>query len=178
MDIHGTGVAKVVKAPNLVQQLVSGIYPVGRGGQIEQQLHLLGRNIHLLLVDQQFKGIHINDQLVEKQLPLLLLSGHTGSTAKHCFDPCQNLLHFEGFCDVIVSTQLQTVDLVIGFALGGEHDHRCLAFAADRSANTPAIHDRHHHIQQNQIRLDGAEFAQTLTAVVGHGNGIAFLFQI
>ncbi|MBR0320789.1 MAG: YidC/Oxa1 family insertase periplasmic-domain containing protein, partial [Bacteroidales bacterium] len=46
--------------------------------------------------------------------------------------------------------------------------------SSDGLAYTPTVHHRHHHIQQNQIRLDGAEFAQTLTAVVGHGNGIAF----
>ena len=51
MDVHGAGVAEIVEAPDLVQQLIAGVDPVGRGGQIEQQLHLLGGRIHLFAVD-------------------------------------------------------------------------------------------------------------------------------
>ena len=50
MHVHGTAVAEVVKAPDLVQQLITGIDPVGRGSQVVQQLHLLGRGIDLLAV--------------------------------------------------------------------------------------------------------------------------------
>ena len=38
MDVNGSGVAEVVKAPDLVQQLVSGEHSVGEGCQMEQQL--------------------------------------------------------------------------------------------------------------------------------------------
>ena len=83
MDIHGTAVAEVVKAPDLVQQLIAGVYPVGRGCQIEQQFHFLGGRVDFLAVHGQFKSIHVDDHFVKGQPAGLLFRGDTGGAAQN-----------------------------------------------------------------------------------------------
>ena len=178
MDIHRPAVAKVVKAPDLVQQLIAGVDPVGGGGEIVEQLHLLGRCVDLLAVHDQLEGIHIDGQLVEHQLPGLLLRSDAGSPSQHRLDPGQNLLHFKGFGDVVIGAGFQAVDLVVGLALGGEHDDGGLGLSPDSLAHSPAVHDGHHHIQQHQVGLDGPELGKALSAVGSHRHGVALLFQI
>ena len=51
MDVDRPGVAVVLKAPDLVQQLVAGVNPVGVGSEVEEQLQLFGRGIDDLAVD-------------------------------------------------------------------------------------------------------------------------------
>ena len=46
MDINRTGIAVILKAPHLVQQLVAGVDTVGVARQTGQQLQLLGRSLH------------------------------------------------------------------------------------------------------------------------------------
>ena len=178
MDVHRPAVAEIVKAPHFVQQLVAGIDPVGRGGQVVQQLHLLGGRVDFLAVHDQLEGIHIDNQLVEYQSASLFFGGDSGCPAEHRLNPSQYLLHFKGLGNIVVGTGFQATDLVVGFPLGGEHDDGHLGFRPDGLADAPAVHHRHHHIQQHQVGLDGPEFGQSLTAVVGYGYGVAFLFQI
>ena len=178
MDIHRAGVTEVIEAPDLVQQLIAGIDPVGGGGQVVEQLHLLGGRVHLFAVDGELEGIHVNDQLVENQTAGLFLGSGSGAAAQHRLDAGQDLLHFEGLGDVVIGAVFETGYLVIGLALGGEHDDGSLALSPDSPADRPAIHDRHHHVQQHQVRLNGPELGQPLAAVCGDGHGVALFFQI
>ena len=178
MNIHRPGIAEIIKAPDLVQQLIAGVHPIGGGGQIVQQLHLLGGRVHLFAVYGQFKGIHIDDQLVKHQASGFLFRGGAGAAAQHGLNPGQHLFHFKGLGDVVIGAVLQAGNLIVGFTLGGEHDDGGLAFGPDGPADRPAVHDRHHHIQQHQVRLDGPVFRKALSSVTGNGNGIALFFQI
>ena len=108
----------------------------------------------------------------------LLFRGGSTAAAQHCLDTSQHFLHFKGLGDIIIRAGPQAADLVVGLALGGEHDDGGLALSPDGLTYCPAIHHRHHDIQQHQIRANGMELAQTGTAVKSHGDGIAFLFQI
>ncbi|CAN3975112.1 Plasmid mobilization relaxosome protein MobC, partial [Dysosmobacter welbionis] len=67
VDIHCPAVAEVVKAPHLIQQLVPGVHPVGGGGQMIQQLQLLGGRVDFLPIHDQLVGVQVNHQLVERQ---------------------------------------------------------------------------------------------------------------
>ena len=51
MNVHRTGVTKIVKAPNLVKKLVAGKYSVVVGGKEIQQLQLLGRYVNRLTAE-------------------------------------------------------------------------------------------------------------------------------
>ena len=87
MYVHRAGIAEVVEAPDLVQKLVAGEYPVGEAGQVVQQFQFFGRRVHLLPVYDQFVGIQIDDQLVVGQLaPLSGLVAAVGA-AQHRVDP-------------------------------------------------------------------------------------------
>ena len=178
MDVHGAGVAEIVEAPHLIQQLVAGVDPVGRGGQVVKQLHLLGGRIHLLAVHGQLKGVHVDDELVEHKPPRLLLRGHAGGAPQNRFNPGKHLLHFKGLGDIVVGAGFQAHDLGLGVALGGEHDDGGLCLGTDGLAHRPAVHHGHHHVQQHQVGLDGPEFGKTLPAVRRHGDGVALLLQI
>ena len=147
-------------------------------GQIVQQLHLLGGCVNFLAVHGQLKGIHVDNQLVKDQTAGLLFCSDTTAAAQNRFDSGQNFLHFKGFGNVIVGAGFETRHLVVGFSLGSEHDDGSLRLGPDGLAHRPAVHHRHHHIQQYQIGLDGPELAQTLTAIGGNGNGVALLFQV
>ena len=64
MYVYGTAVAEVVKAPYLVQQLVAGKDLVGVGGEVVEQLELLGRGVDLLAVYDQLVVRQVDRQLV------------------------------------------------------------------------------------------------------------------
>ena len=178
MNVHGAGVAEVVEAPYLVQQLVAGVDPVGRGSEVIKQLHLLGGRIHLLAVYGQLESVHVDDKLIEHKPTRLLLRGHAGGAPQHCLDAGKHFLHFKRLGDIVVSAGFQAHDLGIGVALGGEHDDGGLRLGADGLAHRPAVHHGHHHVQQHQIGLDGPEFGKALPAVRRHGDGVALLLQI
>ena len=42
VDVHGTGVADILVAPDVVEKLLSGKHLIGRGSQKIQKLQLLG----------------------------------------------------------------------------------------------------------------------------------------
>ena len=65
MDVDGAAVTEIVEAPDLVQQLVAGIYPVWRGGQVVKKLHLLGGSFYFFAVHRQLETVHVDLQLVE-----------------------------------------------------------------------------------------------------------------
>ena len=178
MHVHRPGVAEVVEAPHLVQQLVAGEHPVGGGGQVVEQLQLLGGRIHPLAVHQQLVGVQVDHQLVEGEL---LLPGAVlvpAEAAEHRVDAGQHLLHLEGLDDVVVGAPLQAGHLVLGLSLGGEHDHRGLVALPDLLEHRPAVHHRQHDVQQHQVGVEGAEQLHALAAVVGYHRLEALLLQI
>ena len=65
--VHRPGIAEIVKAPHLVQQLVAGVDPVGRGAN-GTAAPAPWRRVHLLPVHDQLVGVQVDDELVEGQL--------------------------------------------------------------------------------------------------------------
>ena len=176
MDVHGAGVAEVVKAPHLVQQLVAGVYPVGGGGQVIQQLQLLGRRVDLLAVYQQLVAVQVDDQLVEHQA-LFRVIGDLAA-AEHRVDAGHELLHLEGLHQIVVRAHFQAGDPVVDLAFGGEHDDGGLGLFPDVGAHGPAVHHRQHDIQQHHVRGLLVEFLHGLAAVIGASDLEALFFQV
>ena len=179
MHVDGAAVAKIVKPPDLVEQLISRIDPVGRGCQMVQKLHLLGRRLDALAVDHQLERIQVNDQLVEDQTARLFLAVFSFSgAAQDRLNAREHLLHLEGLGDIVVRALLEPRDLVDGLALCREHDDGRLAVLPDGAQHAPAVQNRQHQVQQHQIGLKPSVKLHALSAVVGDVDGIAFLFQI
>ena len=178
MDVHGAGVAEVVKAPHLIQQLVAGKHAVGGRRQMVEQLQLLGGRVHPLAVHQQLVGVQVDDQLVKGELlppvPLLLRA----EAAEHGVNAGQHLLHLKGLDDVVVRAPLQAVDLVLRLPLGGEHDNRGLVALPDLLEHGPAVHHGQHNVQQHQVGVEGAEQLHALPAVRRHGSLVSLFLQV
>ena len=70
MDIHRAGVADIVVAPDLVQELLAGKDTAGRGGQEIEELQLLGRHVEPVsvvgdrVIGQVDGQVRIGDDLV------------------------------------------------------------------------------------------------------------------
>ena len=71
--------------------------------------------------------------------------------------PSQNGLHTgdqdlgaEGLGNVFIHAQLKALQLVLLIPSGSEHDDRYPGIAPDLPAHLPAVHLRHHHIQDHQ----------------------------
>ena len=162
MHVHGAAVAEVIKAPHLVEQLVAGVDAVGRRREVVQQLHLLGRRVDLLAVDDQLVGVEVDDELVERELLALGLAVVAGA-AQHGVHAREQLLDLEWLDDVVIRAHLQAGDLVLGLALGGEHDDGHFHGLAQLAADLPAVHDGQHDVEQHEVGLD----------LLGHLDGLA-----
>ena len=167
MHVHGAAVAEVVKAPHLVEQLVAGVDAVGRRRKVVQKLHLLGRRVDLLAVDDQLIGVEVDDELVEGELLALGLAVVAGA-AQHGVHARKQLLDLEGLDDVVVRAHLQAGDLVLGLTLGGEHDDGHFHGLAQLAADLPAVHHGQHDIEQHKVGLD----------LLGHLDGLAAVGRV
>ena len=114
-----------------------------------QQLHLFRRRIDLDAVHHQLVGIEIYYQLVEGQL---LLRGAVVVAAAHDgVDAGDKLLDVKGFGHVIVGTHVKTGYLIRGLSLSGEHDDRHGGLCPYITADLPAVLDRKHNVQQDNV---------------------------
>ena len=80
----------------------------------------------------------------------------------------KQLLDLEGLDDVVVRAHLQTGDLVLGLALGGEHDDGHFHGLAQLAADLPAVHHGQHDIEQHKVGLD----------LLGHLDGLAAVGRV
>ena len=177
MHVDGAAVAEIVEAPDLVEQLVAGIDAVRRGGEVIEKLHLLGRRVDLLAVDDELVGIEIDDELVIGEL-LALLGDLLARAAEHRVHAREQLLDLKGLDDIVIRAHLEAGDLVLGLALGREHDDRDLAVFADGLADLPAIHDGQHDIEHDEIGVLGLRQMQARSPVVRDEHLEAVLLQI
>src|SRR5436309_3223937 len=79
--------------------------------------------------------------------------------------PCYEFARAEGFCDIVVTADLQaqyTIDLVV---TGGEKQDRNVRGLSDFAAHIQAVEFRHADIQNDQIRPVGGEAGQRFLAV-------------
>ena len=144
-----------------------------------EKLHFLGGRLYALAVYDELIGIQIDHELIKYQ-PLFrrvrrglrLAAAHDGVDARH------QLLDLERLCDVIVRSHFKSRDLVERFPLRGQHDDRHIGALPDLGADDPAVHDRQHDVEQNEIRLQLLRAADALSAVGGEEHVKPVLFQI
>ena len=67
-------------------------------------------------------------------------------------NPRQKLFHIKGLGDIVISTEIKTVDLVSGLPFCRKHNDRYGRLLAEIPADLPAVFSRKHNIQQNHIR--------------------------
>ena len=154
MDIYGAGVANVLVSPNLIQQLFSGKYVIGRGSQKIQELQFLWRHIHIFthvhhgIIGEVDGKVGIFHTLIIRIFGSCI---HRLVAAQYRLGASYKLLGVEGLFNIIISAQLQSQYLVENFTLGGEHDNGNGIFCPYLTAYLITIHSRKHNIQQYQI---------------------------
>src|SRR4030067_2605113 len=87
----------------------------------------------------------------------------------------EQLLGAEGFGDVVTHLgDMQPHHLVDGLGLGGDHNDRDLAqlfVGLDPLIDLPAVHVRHHQVEQDQVGAFAAYRLQTFYPAVGAHHG-------
>ena len=145
--------------------------------QAGQQFQLLGRGLDDFALDFQLVAVHIEVQVVEvvDALVFFLLDG---GAAQHGLDAGRDLFCVKGLDDIVISAQFQAQHLVIRLAFGGQHDDGGVVLGTDFTADLPAVHHRHHDVQQHQIGVQLVELSQGGRAVMDHRYVVAFLDQV
>ena len=101
-----------------------------------------------------------------------------GGAAQHGLDAGGDFLGVKGLDDVVVGAQLQTQHLIVGLALGCQHDNGGVVLGADLAADFPSVHYRHHNVQQDQVGMQFVKVGQGCFAVMGHRDRVALLDQV
>ena len=143
-----------------------------------KEFHLLGRRFDALAVNDEFKRVKIDDQLVEDQASGLRLVVLTARAAQNSLNSRQQFLHFKGLGEIVIRALLESLHLVVCFALCCEHDHRGLAVLPDGAQDVPAVHHGQHDIEQHQIGPKLPEQVNALSAIGGDPGVVALFFKI
>ena len=147
MGINGPGIAKVIIVPHIVQNLFSGKSQALVFHKIRKKLKFLEAQfyfptVHFHLMGRLVKGEDAcGDHAVRRD--------RVGSP-KDCFHPGHQNLGAEGFGNILVYAQLKAQKLVLLVASGRQHNDRHFGMLPDLPADLPAIHFRHHHIQNDE----------------------------
>ena len=182
MNIQGARVADPFIPPHLIQQiapfdhravcLLQGhqqiVFPLGEGNRRA----LAGYGI-TTLVDFDAADMHNRPAGLGRAL-----LGLEGDSPQIGADASQQFPEAEGFDDIIVGSQLQPQHPIQLLAPGRQHQNRHSALPPNFPADLPALHLRHHHIQQQQVGCFALGQGQGLCSVVGSQNAIALFFQL
>ena len=98
---------------------------------------------------------------------------------QHGLDTRLQLLGAEWLDDVIVGAHLQAAHDVALLPYGCHEDNRHVIHFAQALAGRPAVHVRHHDVQQNQVRLPRIRLAQPFHAIARdlHEKALALQLQ-
>src|SRR5271157_1362852 len=138
MDVQGSVVAVKIVTPDILDQLLTGKGTAWVTGQLEQQLEFLERKGEALAVDHHFKGFAVHGQFPD----LDRLRGDDPIAFQQGVNARHQFQGLEGLDQIVVG----------GFEL---------------LAQLPAVHVRHHHINNCQIYFNLIEFCQGIHAIRG-----------
>ena len=153
MHVHRAALAHIIRAPHIIEQLVSGKGHAGMGQKQPQQFKLLEGQDHPLPCRSDSMTVQIHRHLTVRQL--VGLPGRSAAP-QHRLDTGDHFHHAEGLHQIVVGSHVQTLDLVILHPLGGGHDDRDIPgfrHLAQEPQQRHAVLAGQHHIQQHQFRL-------------------------
>ena len=100
--------------------------------------------------------------IIDLKLPILIhgflraRSLHQRQPALGHPEPGQKFFHRKRFCQVIIRSRVQRVDLIRILAPGADHDDRDIGPAPDPADHLDAVQIREPQIQKNNIRIMGS----------------------
>ena len=174
MHVNRSGITVIIKAPNLIQQLIPRVNPVRVACQVINKLKLLRRRVYFNAVYLKLIICKVYAQLIIPYLVYLRAFIAVVGSSQHRFDSCNYLFCVKRLAYIIIGAKLQPQYFIKGFALCRKHYYRRFARFANFTANLPAVKLWQHYIQQNKVwRIFGCIFNRLL-AVTGHAPDIRY----
>ena len=153
MHVHSALFHIDVAAPYLVEQLAAGVGALLVSHE-ELQQAVFGRpHLRRLAVDGHAVADRVQDQAVDFDRRFAI--GRAGA-AQHGFEARHQFPWGKRLGDVVIGAHFQALDLVVLFALGGEHDDRDIPgqlVTLETAGQFDARGAGQHPVEQDQVRL-------------------------
>ena len=176
MDVHRPDVAAVLVGPDGVQQRLPGVDPAGVAHQEFHHIKLLGGEHDQLLSLVGVPGIQVQGDVACRQAVAGLLFLRGACPAQERPDPGLQLQDIEGLGQVVIGAVVEADELVHVLHLGGEEDDGHIGKLPDLAAGGEPVHNGHHHVQNDQVRLLFLGHLHSLLAVGAGDHIVAFAF--
>ena len=181
MHVHGAVLPGVGIAPDLVEQLLPAVHPLGVLHEQLQQVELPGGELHRDPFLPGAPGGAVDGESPQgefSRLFLLLLPPGGRGPAEQGLHPGLDLQNVEGLGDIVVRPVLKAQELVRVLPPGGEHDDGHGGKGTDLHAGLQAVQLRHHQVQNNEVILRGPGHVHRLAAVVAHVHLVSLVLQV
>ena len=115
-------------------------------------------------------GVVVQLEVIHPQHRAVVLGG--GGAPQDRTDPGHHFVEREGLGDVVVTSDGQTDDLVLGVITGREEqDGEVPSGGAELAGDGEPVHIRQHHVHHGQVGLFGLGGGQGITAI-GSGDHV------
>src|SRR5215469_10278054 len=177
VNIHGSRERILVVAPDVLEQDLARKRRAAILYEVAQEAKLAGGKRHGRTVakDGRTTKIYLDrPELLESRR----FRRRAGTTAEQSFDARQQLQHFEGLGEVIISADLQSQHLVHQLAARRQHDdgHSQGGFA-DVTADVKAVLAGQHHVENDEVIRSAERSLKTFSTVRGAIRHIALAPQ-
>ena len=152
MHIHRAALTHIVRAPDVVEQLIPGERHTGMGQKQPQQLKFLICQAHPFTGRRNDVAVGIQRHIAVGKAPAL---PRRRTAAQHRLDAGDHLHHAKGLNKIVVRPQIKALDLVVFHSPGCGHDNGNIAGTrrlAQKAQQRNAVLSGQHHIQQHQLR--------------------------
>ena len=178
MYIYGAHVARVLIAPDNVQQVLSAVHLVRIEDEKLEHIELLRSQIDLAVSDEDSSALAVDPQVFHLyDFCFLFFWLLAGRTAHDGLDACFYFQNVERLCDVIICAVFQSQDFVHVLALCGQHDDRNVGKFTDLLADGQSVQLWQHQIQKDHIVFFFFCHGECFLAVVCAVNLHAVLLQ-
>ena len=151
VHVHGALLDVDVAAPDPVDELAAGEHALGMAHEEVQQAELGRPGAYGLAPGGDTVARGVQPQAAD--LDRVVVAGRRGPL-QHRPDPRRQLLHGEGFDDVVVGAGVEPAQTVALLALRGKHDHRdvpCGIAPAELAYEVEAAHAGQHPVEQDEV---------------------------
>ena len=178
MNVNGTGISEVIKAPDLVKKLISRKYAVVVRSKEIEKLQLLGGHVNGLALELQLIFLMAYLDVIKLDNLVVVLIGMRLVAAKNRLNASAELLHIEGLDHKVVRSQLKPEDLIKDLSLCSYHNNGLRGHLSYLAANLPTVLFGKHNIEKHKIGLVYLKEIDTLSAVVRDLYAIALVLKI
>ena len=127
MYINGTGISRIICAPEGHKKIIPGEYLSGIRHKKEEHIKFTGGEIDLILFDHKPPGALVDPDVSALDLGDFFTLFVRAETPPHDgLDPRLHLKYVEGLCDIVIRPVLKAEDLVHVIALRGKHNYELM----------------------------------------------------